>query len=182
MKPIHFAIATLFALTACLPDDVTDGAPLDTSEPVDTSDTSQDTSQDTEQSEEGIQGAWRSEGADLAPLLVDVFGFNQVDARFKGDGSYTVDAVADDGKTYAFAGTYTVGTGTTPHTIVLSQTSPSTATAEGIYRVQEGVLTYEVVQTQPDFGFTPPTPQSGFGSTQGEGIAPDSNVQVYRRP
>ena len=166
-------------LTGCLPDDVDDAVVVD----------SQDSGQDTEASTDdtgseedpSLEGRWRSEGADLAPLLVEYFGFNQVDAHFKESGSYVVNAAADDGKTYDYAGTYVVSGAGPIHGIVLNQTSPSTATAQGIFRVTADTLTYEVVQTQPDFGFTAPTPSTGFGSTQGDGIEPDANTQVYRR-
>ena len=46
---------------------------------------------------------------------------------------------------------------------------PSTALAEGMYQVDTtqtpARMQYEVVQTQPTNGLTPPTPSKGFGST-----------------
>ena len=51
----------------------------------------------------------------------------------------------------------------------------------GIYEVDGNTLTYEVVQVDPDYGFTPPTPESGFGSTGGPNMTEGINVQVYRR-
>ena len=42
-------------------------------------------------------------------------------------------------------------------------------------------MTYEVVQTVPDYGYTPPTPTSGFGTTSGPGVSAGDNVQIYRR-
>jgi hypothetical protein len=78
-------------------------------------------------------------------------------------------------------GTFVADEGTSPATIVLTQTSPYAATAEGIYQVDGDTLTYEVVQTQPDYGFLPPTPETGFGSTSGTGLNPGDNIQIYRR-
>jgi len=72
-----------------------------------------------------------------------------------------------------------VSAATDPGTISLSQSVPTEATAEGIWQVSGTTLTYEVVQTDPDFGFTAPTPEAGFGSTAGPGLTPDINVQVY---
>lgn len=185
MKTVHTLILGLGLLTACLPDDVTDGLPVDSDveDTSDTADTGRDTDDtgDTEDEAPSIHGSWRSKGGDLAPLLVQYFGFTTVDAQFKANSNYSVSADADDGKTYDFAGTYVVSGEGPIHRIVLTQTSPSSATAEGIFRVQGDTLTYEVVQTQPDFGFTPPTPATGFGSTGGDGVEPDANTQVYRR-
>ena len=169
-----------------LPDDVTDAVVRDSgvdTSVLDSGDTGvEDTAEDTQQDDNAIQGRWVSSGDDLAPLFVEYFDFVTVEARFRANGNYTVHSVAGDGTAYDFSGTWTADDSTSPSSIVLSQASPSTATVKGIYQVESAVLTYEVVQTQPDFGFTAPTPSSGFGSTAGDGLNPGDNVQVYRRP
>lgn len=179
-------ISVFFILHGCLPDDVTDAVGRDSgvdTSVVDSADTEvDDSAEDTQQDDDLIQGKWVSKGDDLAPLFVEYFDFVTVEARFRANGNYTVHSVAADGTTYDFSGTWTGDDSTSPGIIVLSQSSPSTATVQGIYEVKSGVLTYEVVQTQPDFGFTAPTPSSGFGSTAGDGLNPGDNVQVYRRP
>ena len=61
---------------------------------------------------------------------------------------------------------------------VLTQTEPYAATSEGIWQVQGDTLTYEVVETDPGLGATPPA--NGFGSTS-NGQFGDDNIQIYRR-
>lgn len=39
-------------------------------------------------------------------------------------------------------------------------------------------MKYEVVQTEPNIGSTPPTPEGGFGSTNGGAIG-DINIQKF---
>jgi hypothetical protein len=74
-----------------------------------------------------------------------------------------------------------VDASTSPGSITLTQASPYAATAVGIYQVDGDTLTYEVVQTLPDYGFTPPTSETGFGSTSGPGLDADVNIQIYQR-
>jgi hypothetical protein len=159
----------------CVPDDVDVKESGDTGTSGDTGDTQADPA-------EAIHGDWVSEGDDVAPLL-QLFYFTKIDANFSADGTYLVTALDVNGATYDYAGTYTVAVDTEPHTIVLEQATPSVVTSEGIWSVDDaGVLTYEVVQTSPDSGFTAPTPATGFGSTSGPGIEAGVNIQVFRRP
>lgn len=131
------------------------------------------------QTEDGIHGDWVSAGDDVSTLLA--FSYEQIDASFESDGTYLVVATDGDGGTTDFAGTYVVDISTTPPTIVLTQTTPTAAVAEGIWQVEaDGSLTYEVIQTTPDIGFAPPTPAGGFGSSSGPGLAAGANVQIYR--
>ena len=174
----------LFLALACAPDDVTDdtGSPADTAETGDTGDTT-DTG-DTQDTGAGgsIVGDWLSEGANIAPLLSGApFNYVSIDAHFDADLSYEVVATNADGQTGTLTGTYVASDATTPGTITLSQATPYTATAEGIWQIDGSTLTYEVVQVDPSYGFTPPTPESGFGTTAGDGIEPGENVQVYVR-
>lgn len=166
----------LSLLISCMPDDYGDtSAPKDTNvqdtnvEDTDTGSASGDT----------IVGDWLSEGDDISDLLAPYF--TSAEGHFHADGSYTASAVYTDGSVLDFAGTYTSDTSTDPASIVLSQTSPNNVTSKGIYAVDGDVLTYEVVQTSPDAGYTPPTPESGFGTTSGPQIEPGVNVQTYRR-
>lgn len=130
-----------------------------------------------------LAGAWVSAGDDLAPLLAGApFLYARVDAAFDPSGSYLVTVTNTDGVSADVSGTWETEESTDPATIALHQADPYVAEATGIWEVDGGVLTYEVVQTVPDYGFTPPTPSSGFGSTAGPGIEPGVNVQTYRRP
>lgn len=173
-------------LVACLVDDYT-GEPYepetgDTEDTeVDTDDTSVDTSGDDDPA---IVGEWVSQGDDLSDLFSSsTFGYESVTALFRANGSYSVEIIAED-DTYSLSGSYTVNTSTEPATIVLQQADAGDgdeATAKGIWSVSGSKLTYEVVQTIPDYGYTPPTPSTGFGSTSGPNLSSGINVQTYRQ-
>lgn len=175
----------LIVLAGCKPaDDVTKTDETDTNTPTGTdTDTPPDTDTATEPTgEPSIEGQWRSAGADISPLFqTEFFQYVRIDADFLGDGSYTVEAENADGAVISFTGTYTTDTATDPATIVLSQLTPAEATAEGIWAVAGDTLTYEVVQTVPDIGASPPTPAGGFGSTASPGLTEGDNVQIYVR-
>lgn len=169
-------------LSACAPDDVTDrvrdtGATGRDSD----ADTDSDTDTDTEPGAQSIVGNWVSSGADLAPVLAgDPFNYVAIHAVFSSDASYSVEATDSDGQNGTLRGSYATSTATVPGTITLTQSTPYTATAEGIWQVDGSKLTYEVVQTDPDYGFTAPSPAAGFGSTLGDGLNAGDNVQIYR--
>ncbi len=167
-------LASLLFL-ACVEDDVTDGAV------VDTDDTAADTAGDTGASGNVLPGGtWVSEGDNISALLA-YFDFVRVEADFAAS-SYEVRATDADGLETTFTGSYTVDLSTVPHGITLAQTSPSSATSSGIWQVEGTTLTYEVVQTSPSSGCTPPTPEAGFGSTAcGQPIPAGSNVQTFVR-
>lgn len=153
----------LFSL-ACLPDDVDSPAATD---------------QDAAASG-GLAGDWLSEGDDVSPLFAsDPFNYTTIDASFGTDGSYQVVVTDDSGQSGTLTGTYTADTSTTPAAITLQQSTPYTAVASGIFEITGDLLTYEVVQTSPDYGFVPPTPESGFGSTSGPDLEAGVNVQTY---
>ncbi|MEQ1567543.1 MAG: hypothetical protein ABMA64_18015 [Myxococcota bacterium] len=128
-----------------------------------------------------LVGAWVSEGSDIAALLADPpFSYVRVDAVFGSDGSYSVDSITRDDLVIELSGTWSSDGSTTPAAIALHQTEPYEALASGIWQVEGGELTYEVVQTTPDYGYVPPTPAGGFGSTAGPGVEPGVNVQTFR--
>ena len=165
---------------ACAPDDYT---PDDSASPT-SDDTATSPTDDTATTGDPgtLVGEWLSEGDDVSELLAgDPFGFVSITATFDGDGTYTVVSTDGDGQSGTLTGTWADDTSTDPASIVLEQATPYTATAVGIYAIAGTTLTYEVVQTEPDYGYAPPTPASGFGTTSGNGIEPGINVQVYRR-
>jgi hypothetical protein len=129
-----------------------------------------------------LEGNWLSEGEDLSALFQKpVFDYKSIEATFNADLSYAVHAETQGGDVYDFAGTLVADESTSPASITLSQTSPTNATAVGIYLVEGDGLTYEVVQIDPDYGYTAPTPSTGFGSTSGPNLAAGENVQTYVR-
>lgn len=168
-------ILVLPLLFACIPDDW-DGQPY--TGPGTSIPTGSDTG--VQVVRDGLAGAWVSEGADLSELLAnEPFNYVRVDAVFEANGDYTVVGEDVDGTTWPLSGTWTATEGT-PGTVTLDQTEPYEATALGIWQVDGSVLTYEVVQTTPDYGFQPPSVGAGFGSSTGPGLSPGVNVQTYR--
>ncbi len=166
-------------LAACLPDDV-DGEGSYSSDADTDTDTDADTDTDTDtETEAGLVGAWLSTGGDLSELLAPYY--TRITADFAADQNYVVVATDTSGGTTEFVGTYTTDVGTDPGTIELVQTSPSNATSQGIFAVEGDVLTYEVVIVTPSYGYTPPTPAAGFGSSSGPQLEAGVNVQTYRR-
>ncbi len=173
-------LLSLLSLGGCLPDDF-DGYDSDTDADtlvVDT-DTDVDTDDDSSASSSALVGSWRSEGNDLSALFATpALDIARIDASFYANGSYEVLSVDGSGGTSTFTGSYAVGSGT-PTSVDLVQSTPYTAESEGLFRVQSGVLTYEVVQTLPDYGNVPPS--GAFGTSSGPGFAAGENVQTYRR-
>ncbi|MDP2311809.1 MAG: hypothetical protein Q8P41_02820 [Pseudomonadota bacterium] len=163
------------ALFACTPDDVTD-------EPKDTAGDTADTDTDPSTGPGDIHDAWVSEGDDISVLFsAPPFAYVRIEATFNADASYVVTTTDGEGATADLTGTFVTDDSTNPGTITLTQATPYDATAVGIWQVERDTLSYEVVQTLPDYGFVPPTPDTGFGSTSGPGVAADSNVQIYQR-
>jgi hypothetical protein len=132
--------------------------------------------------EVGIQGEWQSSGAGVAPLLVTLFGTDSIYADFNTDMTYTVEQYDTAGTALTLSGTYTQTDSGTDDiwTITVDQTSPASLTSEGIFKVDGNTMQYEIVQTSPDIGATPPTPAGGFGSTNA-GALGMANVQTYQR-
>ncbi len=161
----------LIALVACMADDWT-GVPW---QPADTGGTAVG-------APSPLIGAWVSSGEDVSDLLAGPpFYYVSVDATFDASGTYTVDATDTDGGLWPVRGSFDTTAGS-PGTVLLAQTEPYEAEAIGIWQVEGDVLQWEVVQTVPDYGFTPPTPETGFGSSAGGGLVTGANLQTYRRP
>lgn len=125
---------------------------------------------DTGNVEITLEGTWLSEGDNVAPLLVQLTHAVSISAVF-GPQAFTVDTVDDQGQMVQQVGVYTAepsGVGNI-FNITLEQTMPQALTVEGIFEIDDSVspaiLTYEVVQTEPDVGAVPPTAAGGFGST-----------------
>lgn len=164
----------ILLLAACMPDDVSgdvfdSGESLDTGVAIDT---------DTAVEPGGLPGSWISAGDDRSELFAPYF--DELGASFSADGAYTAYAVDTEGGRTAFSGTWASGEGS-PSPITLTQAVPSQATSKGIYEVDGDTLLYEVAIVEPDYGYVPPTPESGFGTTSGPQISAGMNVQTYRR-
>ncbi|NTW24310.1 MAG: hypothetical protein HGA37_06395 [Lentimicrobium sp.] len=135
----------------------------------------------------GIMGSWLSEGENVAPLLVTYFNVAKVEAQFNTNFTYTVNQF-NIGNTTAvpdlvFTGTYEIEKSTTGNiwTITCNQDLPYAAIAAGIFEVKTSpeVLWYEVVQTSGTPN-VPPTPEAGFGSSNGGSLG-TINIQKFVR-
>ena len=133
--------------------------------------------------EDGIVGDWVSKGADVAPLLATYFKVDSITANFKNNNTYAVVSYAG-GVPTNYVGTFVQtksGTGII-WTIKLNQSTPTAVTSEGIFEInkvgQGFSMRYEVVQTEPNIGATPPTATAGFGSSNG-GALGQMNIQKF---
>jgi hypothetical protein len=108
-----------------------------------------------------------SEGDDVAPGLVALFGTTRITATFNENNTYRVVEERGENPNVVYTGTYETEESSAGdiRTITLTQNEPFAAVAEGIYEIDGDVMRYEVVQTQQDIGAVPPTPEGGFGST-----------------
>jgi hypothetical protein len=135
-----------------------------------------------------IIGTWVSQGADIAPLLAGApFNNVKITATFKDDGTYTVVGIDSSNKEIDYSGTYQIMPSTVGNIVQirLSQVTPSTTQAEGMYQIDTtqmpARMQYEVVQTQPTNGLQPPTPDKGFGSTIYNGMQISTLIQKFSR-
>lgn len=131
----------------------------------------------------GIVGEWYSSGANVAPLLVTYFAVDSIYTKFESNNTYRVESYSGGAKT-VYLGTYTQeksGAGAI-WKIVLNQTAPTAVKSEGIFEISTGTppytMQYEVVQTEPSIGATPPTAEKGFGSTS-NGALGETNIQKF---
>lgn len=128
---------------------------------------------------EGVQGKWKS--FPVAPILANFA--DSIIAEFFVNNTYNVDQWKNGAKVN-LTGTYTQtksGVGAI-YTIKINQTTPTVISADGILEVSSDnkTMRYELLQTEPSLGFTPPTPAGGFGSTA-SGAFGQTNVQNYVR-
>lgn len=135
----------------------------------------------------GIIDEWYSSGDNVAPLLVTYFQVDSIYARFNADMTYYVEQFNEGNTTtdpdLIFSGSFTMEKSDVGEiwTIDLVQEDPFAANSSGIYEIKTDpeVLWYEVVQTSGTEN-TPPTPEEGFGSSNG-GTLGDTNIQKYIR-
>lgn len=132
----------------------------------------------------GIQGEWYSSGDNVAPLLSALFGTDSIYIKFNTDLSYSVEQYDTSGAKLELSGTYiqTESNVGSIWTIEVNQTSPAVLTSEGIFEIDGSTMQYEIVQTDPDIGATPPTAATGFGTSASGGTPLGAfNIQKYVR-
>lgn len=133
-----------------------------------------------------LLGVWISSGEDVAPLLSEPPArLSQLTAEFKANGELVVQVVNQNGENFSLVGSYLIPEFTVEgmiYSIEVNQSLPDPSTTQGIWRVEDEVLTYEVVQVDPPLpgSNSPPTVSSGFGSTN-RGDLGSANIQIYRR-
>lgn len=135
----------------------------------------------------GIIGKWYSSGDNVAPLLVTYFSVDSIYAEFKVDNTYEVEQY-NIGNTSGtpdliFTGTFAIEKSNVGEiwTIDITQELPYAATSGGIFEIKTSpeVLWYEVVQISGTQN-TPPTPETGFGGSNG-GAFGETNIQKFIR-
>jgi hypothetical protein len=125
------------------------------------------------------EGTWLSAGDNVAPLLVAVFNYDSVMVTMDAN-TVTLATHVAGGAWTELPGTYVVteSASGTVHAIEINYTAFS---QEGVIEVISGTpdtMRLEVVQTVPDIGATPRTPETGFGSDAALGTM---NIQVYEK-
>jgi hypothetical protein len=114
---------------------------------------------------------WKSEGqTQVAPGLWGApFKVRKIAATFSANNTYAVASTDSAGAIVNYTGTWskTGPNSQNIYSIVLNQSTPTTLTSSGIYRVSNDTLKYEIIQTTPAItGFTAAIADSGFGSTK----------------
>ena len=133
----------------------------------------------------GLVGEWYSSGDNVATLLVTYFQIDSIYANFKDNNTYVVESFTGGSKT-TYSGTYAQAKANvgTIWNITLNQTTPTAVTSEGIFDISTAVtpylMQYEVAQTAPSIGATPPTAAAGFGSTNA-GALGTWNIQKFKK-
>lgn len=125
-------------------------------------------------------GTWLSAGENVAPILVAVFNYDSVRVVFDENQIVTLDSHVADGAWSTISGTYLV-TRYESGDIHSIETIYTAFSQEGIIQVisaSPDTMKLEVVQTVPDIGAVPRTPETGFGSDPTLG---DANIQIYLR-
>ena len=125
-------------------------------------------------------GTWLSAGENVAPILVAVFNYDSVRVEFDEDQIVTLDSHVAGGAWTSVSGTYLVTRYETGDIHSIETVYPAFS-QEGIIQVisaNPDTMKLEVVQTVPDIGAIPRTPETGFGSDLTLG---DLNIQIYLR-
>jgi len=125
-------------------------------------------------------GTWLSAGANVAPLLVALFQYDSVRVVMNDDQTVVLSTHPAGGAWADLNGTYTVTKSASGdvHTIEIDYTVFAQAGIIQVISATPDTMKLEVVQTNPDIGATPRTPETGFGSDPTLG---NTNIQVYVR-
>lgn len=122
-------------------------------------------------------GQWLSAGANVAPILVAVFNYDSVRVYMEDDGTVQLDTHIAGGAWSSVSGTYAVTESASGDVHSIELIYPAFS-QEGIIEVIDDTMRLEAVQTVPDIGAVPRTPETGFGSDAALGT---TNIQTYVR-
>lgn len=127
-------------------------------------------------------GSWLSAGTDVAPILVAFAGYDSVRVTYNDNQTILLETHTEATGWGSQNGIFTVteNDGTDITTVHIEYTNPS-FTQDGIMQVWTATpdsMYLEVVQTVPDIGAAPVTPEGGFGSDPDLGVL---NIQKYRK-
>lgn len=135
----------------------------------------------------GIIGEWYSSGDNVSELLVTYFLVDSIYAKFNDDFTMVVHQF-NIGNTSGtpdviYTSSFTMEKSTVGNiwSIEIAQDVPYAAEVSGIFEIKADpeLLWYEVAQTSGTQNI-PPTPETGFGSTNG-GAFGDTNIQKFIR-
>jgi hypothetical protein len=126
-------------------------------------------------------GVWLSAGDNVAPILQgDPFNLDSVRVHMDENNVVVLEQHVEGGAWTSLTGTYSVTESASGDIHSIQIVYPAFE-QEGIIQVTEGTpdtMLLEAVQTVPDFGFVPRTPETGFGS---DPLYGDTNIQTYVR-
>ena len=125
-------------------------------------------------------GTWLSAGADVAPLLVNLFQYDSVRVTMNDDNTVLLETHPAGGAWTSLPGVYTVTESVSGDVdaIAINYTAFEQEGIVQVWTASPDSLYLEVVQTVPDIGAVPRTPASGFGS---DAQLLTFNIQKYRR-
>lgn len=123
-------------------------------------------------------GTWLSAGANVAPILVALFNYDSVRVELLDNHIVKTHSHVSSGAWATVEGTYAVTESASGdvHSVQFVYAAFSQA---GIVQVTAGTpatMKLEVVQTVPDIGAVPRTPETGFGS---DPALATMNIQNY---
>ena len=123
-------------------------------------------------------GTWLSAGTNVAPLLVALFQYDSVRVEMTEDLIVRTHSHVADGAWSTVEGTYKI-TKSESGDVHSAEFYYAAFDQAGIIQITDGTpktMMLEVVQTRPDIGAVPRTPDSGFGSDPQLGVL---NIQNY---
>lgn len=125
-------------------------------------------------------GSWLSAGDDVAPILVAFAGYDSVRVTYNENQTIVLETHTEDTGWATTNGIYTVTetSGSDINQIDIDYTVFEQAGIMQVWTASPDSMYLEVVQTVPDIGAAPVTPEGGFGSDPTLG---DLNIQKYRK-